>query len=97
MPRRNSPPRFDPHSHDAMFATIITRLDKQDDDTEQRHLENKEVLEGILEQTSATNGRVKKLEHWRIYHKGYTAAIAMVVSAFGWLASWLLWKFFVHS
>ena len=45
---------FNPHSHDSTFATILARLDQQD--------ENLKLVPEILARTTKTNGRVTVLE-----------------------------------
>jgi hypothetical protein len=68
---------FNPHSRDAMFATILARMDRQD-----------EVLSEISEGVKKTNGRVTSLEHWRT---GLKAKVALAGSAAGAAAAALGW------
>jgi hypothetical protein len=79
---------FNPHSVDATIATVITRLDAQDEARASQHEENKEVLDAILVQAKATNGRVTKLEMKWLYVAG------LVVG--GWFVLGLAWALFVH-
>lgn len=71
-----------------MFAKIIERLSQQDRATELKHRENKEVLENILAQTTATNGRVTRLEENRKYALGWIAGVSFFAM--------ILWALFVH-
>jgi hypothetical protein len=57
-----SPQNFNPNSIDAQLAVVITRLNAQDESQAKAHRENTSVLDAILTQTKATNGRVTKLE-----------------------------------
>ncbi len=56
---------FNPNSHDAMFAKILTRMDAQD-----------QKLDAILEQATCTNGRVGHLERWRDDIKAKVAVVS---------------------
>jgi hypothetical protein len=73
---------YNPHSPNAMFATILTRLEMQDKN-----------LEKILNHAEKTNGRVSSLEHWRTTMKAKLAVVAAGVSAavagVAWLADYL--------
>jgi hypothetical protein len=79
---------FNPFSHDAQFAKIIERLDKQDRETERHHCENKRTLSAIRDQTTLTNGRVTKLEKKWIYVAG------LIIG--GWFVIGVAWILFTH-
>jgi uncharacterized protein YlxW (UPF0749 family) len=92
---------FNPLSVDAMFSRILERLDSQEKDQEKRHTENVTELREIRAQTTATNGRVtklektaatvdqvKKLEDQRNTFTGYIAAITTIAG--------IAWALFVH-
>jgi hypothetical protein len=70
---------YDPHSSDAMFSRVMTRLDKQD-----------ETLTQILAEVKKTNGRVTRLETENAVTKGKVAAVSALVSAVVGFAGWLL-------
>jgi hypothetical protein len=89
MPRGNKS-SFNPKSPDAMFATIIERLNQQDEMKERMHKENKEVLDEIRDEVKKTNGRVTKLENWRDYQKGKIAGIALAVSSAVAVIGWVV-------
>jgi len=64
----NQNPNFNPKSNDAVFATILARLESQD-----------KSLAKILEQTTLTNGRVTKLEAYKFKATGYVAGCVGVI------------------
>ncbi len=45
---------------------------------EEKHEDNKVVLQEILTQTKTTNGRVNKLERWQSYMQGGMAVLVML-------------------
>lgn len=47
---------------------------------ETHHLEVKDTLERIEEQTKKTNGRVSRLENWRSYITGGLAVVGIVIA-----------------
>ena len=66
---------FNPHSPDAMFARVLSRLDAQD-----------ELLHEIREGVQKTNGRVTALERERWYQRGIVATIAVLAGgAWEWM------------
>lgn len=72
----------------------IENLVKRDDD---RHADNKEILEKILAQTTATNGRVNALEAWKDKLSGVWTALVIVgtaaaagAGALGWCAKLII-------
>jgi hypothetical protein len=70
---------YDPHSEDAMFSQVLTRLKQQD-----------QTLMEILAEVRKTNGRVTSLEQSREVSKAQIAVIAtsisVIVGAVGWVA-----------
>lgn len=70
---------FNPRSPDAMFATILARLNEQ-------HETSKEILSQVVK----TNGRVTALEQWREIVTAKVALIATGVSGAVGAAVWLL-------
>ncbi len=71
---------FDRDSHDAMFATILSRLEQQDRESASYRAEVRETLRYISDQVTKTNGRVRDLERWRDTTKGKVIGVAVVVS-----------------
>lgn len=69
---------FNPNSHDAMFATVLARMDEQD-----------RKLDSILGHVEKTNGRVTQLEVWRAVVKArvgiMSAGISTVVAVLAWV------------
>jgi hypothetical protein len=69
---------FNPHSHNAMFATILAEIKGQ-----------KDVMDKVLVQTQLTNGRVTKLEKVNVYRAGWIAGVGalggLVGSVLGFL------------
>lgn len=70
---------FNPMSHDAMFATVLTRLDAQD-----------VKLDQILRHAEKTNGRVTALEHWKDLLRAKAGLISAGVSTAIAFAGWLI-------
>lgn len=60
---------FNPHSSDAMFATVLAKLEEQS-----------EVLAAIHAEARKTNGRIGALERWRDIVTAKTAVIAALAS-----------------
>jgi hypothetical protein len=87
-PGHAAPPDFNDKSPDAMFAKILAHLDAQDEQTDQRHEENKTTLESILTEAKRTNGRVTKLEKKWIYVAG------LVIG--GWFVIGVVWVLYTH-
>jgi hypothetical protein len=76
---------FDPNSSNAMFATILSKIEKLE-----------ETCGRIETQTTATNGRVTKLEQQKNYERGVFAAIAVGVSAI-WSVGQVAWGYLTHK
>ena len=72
---------FDPNSNDAMFATVLNRLDNQDG-----------TLKEILSEVRKTNGRVTKLETENAITRGKVALVSGIVSAAIGIVGWFLTK-----
>lgn len=90
---------FNPNSVDATIATVLERLDSQDEARSQQHEENKKVLGEILVQAKATNGRVtqseKDIAAIREEFRGKWK------EAFAWIGgacfvAMIVWTLFVH-
>lgn len=78
MPSETEKP-FNPHSRDAMFATILERLKAQDG-----------VLEEISAGVKTTNGRVTALEQWKAVLKAKVTLVAGGISSAIALAAWCI-------
>ena len=76
---------FDPNSHDAMFATILARMDNQD-----------HKLDEILAHVEKTNGRVTALEWWRDLVKAKVALVSAGISAAVATGAWIFSKLLQH-
>lgn len=70
---------------DVVTAQILARLDRQDEITASHHAENKETLVEIKTQVKLTNGRVTKLEGWRLFLAGGWAVGMIAVILLGWM------------
>ena len=88
--------QYEPNSWNAMFSSVLSRLDNQDVTSGIYRAEVKEALTEIKALLLLQNGRVKKLESWRDAVTAKVAVIAMVASALvsfvGWLIPLLLKK-----
>jgi hypothetical protein len=73
----SEPHDYNPNSPDSQFSILITRLNQQD-----------VFLRAIHTQTKLTNGRVTRLEQWKIYVVGFAAGVSAIVAA--------IWKLFFH-
>lgn len=85
----NSPNEFNPHSANAMFATLLERFDQQSRRIEERHRENVALLGSLGAEVSRNSTRITALELARKYQLGWIAGatfvgggIATVVSKF---------------
>lgn len=83
----DTPRPFNPHSQDAMFATVLARLDEQD-----RKLA--EILDHAREtkgQMTTVEGRITGLEQWREIVKSKVAVVSGAISTgvafFAWLVN----------
>lgn len=86
---------YNPHSPDAMFATILQRLNERDkvdqefrEEVRERFDEGTMRMRRIEEQTTKTNGRVTRLEGNR---KILAAKLAGAVLAGAGIIKLLLW------
>lgn len=79
---------FNPHSVNAMFATLIERMNQDKEDRATFRLEIKEELGAIKEQTTRTNGRVTKLEQFKQSVTVRVATVTAVVGGIGGVISW---------
>ena len=71
---------FNPHSTDAMFSRVLSRLDEQDRSSEKTNADFLLVLSEIRTETAKTNGRVTAIERWRDVVTAKTAVIAAGLS-----------------
>ena len=78
---------FNSNSLDAMFATVLSRLDAQDKAAAEHRAAISAQLAYIADQVTKTNGRVRDLERWRDTTKGkvigVSATISLVVTLLG--------------
>ena len=84
---------YNSSSPDAMFASILSRLDEQDRLSALYRGEMRDSLKFIKEQCVLTNGRVTGLEAWRAGINGritgLTLALSAVFGAVSLLVQWL--------
>lgn len=73
---------FNPMSHDAMFATVLARMDEQD-----------RKLDSILSHVEKTNGRVTALEVWRAVVKARVGIISAGISTAVAVVAWVIEHF----
>lgn len=73
---------FNPMSHDAMFATVLARMDEQD-----------RKLDSILGHVEKTNGRVTALEVWKAVIKAKVAWASATISAVVAVVAWFIEHF----
>lgn len=71
------------------FLTISSEMARRFAILETKQDNTKETLQRIEETTKATNGRIKKLEMWRMFLLGAWAVLS--------LATPVAWYFIVHS
>ncbi len=71
MERRNTDKTYTVRELDMKFEQVKLFM-------EEKHEDNKVVLQEILTQTKTTNGRVNKLEKWQSYIQGGMAVIVML-------------------
>jgi hypothetical protein len=81
---------FNPMSTDAMFSTILTRLEQQDREAREHRQHIKDSLGDVLTEVKKTNGRVTHLERWRDMIKAKVAVVVFVGSSLVTGAGWLL-------
>jgi hypothetical protein len=85
---RNENQVFDPNSVNAMFATLLERMNHAEKDRTTFRLEIKSELGAIKEQVMKTNGRVTKLEQFKQSVTVRVATITAVVGGIGGVISW---------
>jgi hypothetical protein len=85
---RNENQVFDPHSVNAMFATLLERMNQSEKDRTTFRLEIKSELGAIKEQVLKTNGRVTRLEEFKQSVTVRVATITAVVGGIGGIISW---------
>lgn len=73
-----------------MFATILGRLNAQDDSDVEWRKTSRERLDEILAQVKYTNGRVSSLEKWRTESKAKIAVLIGVASVAATAAGWII-------
>lgn len=72
---------YNDKSHDAMFSTILTRLDQQDSASTLHRTEMKEFM-GTMKDSLGSNGnRISALEREQWTQRGFVAAISLGASA----------------
>ncbi len=81
---------YNSKSYDSLISVIFARLDTQDALKEVMHRENQRVLKEILCEQKVTNGRVTKLENWKVYLVGISVGIS-IASAALWRWIGLIW------
>ena len=86
--------QFNPRSTDAMFATILTRLDQQDKTATDRHDEQQRAMEAVLAEQKRTNGRVTALEHFKTALKSKVTAVSFCISCAVGFGAWCLERIF---
>lgn len=86
---------FDPTSPNAMFATILRRLDDQDRRAEERRLELKELIEELRTTDRKLGSDIHSLKHFRTTLKAKVAVIVTVVTCLASGGLWILERFFL--
>lgn len=77
---------YDPHSTNAMFSRILTRLDEQDRNALEHRREMKETVSSFQTNIRSTDDRVHRLENAQWRQRGFVAAIAFAVPlAWHWI------------
>lgn len=80
---------FNPHSHNAMFATILGEIKSLREEATEWRRETGETLTSILAEQKKTNGRVTALEFFRKMLRLKVVMISgfagMAVSSVGWV------------
>ncbi len=90
------PERYDPHSVNAMFGTVLERLETQDKDSASYRTEMRDMMEKLLGEFRVLHDRVTSLETWRTEIKAETRArtgilvllaggVSSVVAAIAWV------------
>lgn len=79
------------------LVTVEQKIERLIERGDERHKDNKEILDKILAQTTATNGRVNALEAWRDKLSGMWMALVVVgaaaaagAGAVGWFAKLII-------
>lgn len=81
---------YEPHSWNAMFSRVLSRLDNQDIQSGIYRAEVKESLAKIEALLLIQNGRVKKLELWRSELTAKVAIIVLLVGGASGILSWVI-------
>ncbi len=96
--------KYDPHSVNAMFGTILERLDGQDEDSTKYRVEIKDMMGKLLTEFRVIHDRVTSLENWRTEVKaearartGLLVAIAGGVSTVVAGIAWLIDRIWFHK
>lgn len=91
-------PQYNDKSLDAVVTRIIDKLDEQDRRFEDKCTEDRLAFKAIMDKQDVTNGRVTKLENWRISSKTRMATYTFLIATFGaGAATWFVEKFLIKT